>query len=155
VTDASPSATALLVGALADLRAAAALLRSADAALAARPTDASNARWFVRLFVLRKRKDGADAAELFWLNLEQARGLCVTSAASLERLFAMHGDDPDVGQLRSDLAEAGHAAILPALDVRSVPGEEMETSVALRPTVARMRICEPRMVSAIQTLATR
>lgn len=155
MTDAPPTATTLLVGALADLRAAAGLLRAADLALADAPTDLSNVRWAVKLFVFRKRKAAADAPELFWSNLDEAQRLCQASDAALQQLFTSHGDLPEVVGLRTELDEAGYGTILPALDVRAEPGDELETSASLRPTVARMRVCEPRMVSAIQALATR
>lgn len=155
MTDAPPTATTLLVGALADLRAAAGLLRTADTALVERPTDLANVRWAVRLFVFRKRKAAADAPEQFWSNLYEAQRRCQASDAALQQLFAQYGDWPAVERLRAELDDAGHGTILPALDVRAEPGDELETSASLRPTVARMRVCEPRMVSAIQEVATR
>ncbi|MGB8858521.1 MAG: hypothetical protein WCC60_04665 [Ilumatobacteraceae bacterium] len=148
-------ATAVLVAALDELRAAAGLLRDADVALSQRPTVASNARWFMRIFVMPRRTPASSADDLFWTNLERARNHCEASEAALASLVAAHGTEPVVAGLLDELKDAGHATILPALQLPDVAvGEEAEASTALKPVVARMRICEARMVQAIKTLAT-
>ena len=147
--------TVLIASALDDLRAAARALAESDMALAARPSAASNARWFVRLFVLRPRTPVTNPAEVFWRNLEFARASCSAAAGSLDALYEQHGDDSVVRQLRTDLAEVDQPGIVAALHGEAVPGLEAEASQRLRPVVARMKVCEARLLSAIQSLARR
>ena len=73
MNDEQRAARSLVAAGLDGMRAASGALRAADAALAARPTSASNARWFVRMFVLPRRAVTARADELFWTNLDVAR----------------------------------------------------------------------------------
>ena len=147
--------TVLIASALDDLRAAARGLAESDRALAARPSAASNARWFMRMFVFRARETVSDPTETFWRNLEFARASCTASARSLALLYEQHGDDPVVRQLRDELAAVDQPGIVSALHATAVPADEAQASQQLRPVVARMKVCEARLLSAIQALARR
>ena len=109
----------------------------------------------MRAFVLRQRSTAVDAADTFWSNLEFARASCAASAASLTLLFDEHAHDPLVQRLHTDLAEVGYSSIVPALHTEAIPGREAETSALLAPAVARMKVCEARLLGAMQALARR
>ena len=147
-------ASGLIAAGLSAMRAGSAALREADVALAVKPTPASNARWFVRMFVLpRRTKDSVKPVELFWSSLEQARDQFESCDAMLSRAFSIHGDIPAVAALQAELGAAGYEHIRPALHAHVVSGTEADGSQLLQPTVARMRLCEARMLAAIQALA--
>ena len=115
----------------------------------------SNARWFVRVFVLpRRTKDSVKPVELFWSSLEQARDQFDSCDTMLSRAFSIHGDIPAVAALQAELGAAGYEHIRPALHAHVVSGAEADGSLVLQPAVARMRLCEARMLAAIQALAT-
>jgi len=147
--------TVLIASALDGLRAAARVLTQSAGDLAVKPSSASNARWFMRAFVLRQRSTAVVAADTFWSNLEFARASCAASAASLTLLFDEHAHDPLVQRLHTDLAEVGYSSIVPALHTEAMPGREAETSALLAPAVARMKVCEARLLGAMQALARR
>lgn len=128
-------------------------LRDADAALAVKPTAASNARWFVRMFVLPRRSAGVNAVELFWTNLEIARDRFAECEVAISDLFEQHSSLAAVWRLQEELGAAGYDGIAAALKEDVAAGEEAAASLQLQPFVARMRICETRMVAAIQALA--
>ena len=147
-------ASGLIAAGLSAMRAGSGVLREADVALAVKPTPASNARWFVRMFVLpRRTKDSVKPVELFWSSLEQARDQFESCDAMLSRAFSIHGDIPAVAALQAELGAAGYEHIRPALHAHVVSGAEADGSQLLQPTVARMRLCEARMLAAIQALA--
>jgi hypothetical protein len=128
-------------------------LRAADVALAARPTNASNARWFMRMFVLRRQTAAVRAEELFWTNLEIAREQFAECDQAVSALSREHGNLGAVKRLQEELGGVGYDRIGAALDEHVVDGDELAASRQLQPTVARMRICETRMLAAIQALA--
>lgn len=146
-------ASGLIAAALSAMRAGSGTLREADVALAVKPTAASNARWFVRMFVLPRRATGVDATTQFWTSLEQARDQFDSCDTVLSRAFSVHNDIPAVATLHDALGAAGYEQIRPALHAHVVAGEETEGSQLLQPTVARMRVCEAKMLAAIQALA--
>ena len=56
-------------------------------------------------------------------------------------------------RLQEELGAAGYDRIHESLHENILAGNEAEASQALRPVVARMRLCEARMLAAIQGLA--
>lgn len=155
MNEAQRDASGLIAAGLSAMRAGSGPLREADVALTVKPTAASNARWFVRMFVMpRRTKGGVDATKLFWTSLEQAREQFDSCDTMLLRAFSVHGDIPAVALLQAELGAAGYEHIKPALHAHVVAGAEADGSQLLQPTVARMRLCEARMLAAIQALAT-
>lgn len=153
MNDEQRAASSLIAVGLGGMRAGSVALRTADAALAARPTHASNARWFVRMFVLPRRAAVARADELFWTNLNIARDEHAACDQALSALFHQHGGLAAVERLQEELGAAGYDGIRESLHAHVIAGDEAEASQTLQPTVARMRLCESRMLSAIQALA--
>jgi len=135
------------------MRAASTALRTADTALAARPTNASNVRWFMRAFVVRRAAANVGATELFWTNLEVARDQFAACDSTLSLVFRDHSALGVVMQLQAELGAAGYDGLRGALHEHVDADAEAEASELLRPTVARMRVCENRMLAAIQALA--
>ncbi len=153
MNDEQREASSLVATGLSAMRVGTGALRAADAALAVRPTNASNARWFMRAFVVRRAVANVSAVELFWTNLELARDQFAACDASLSLVFRDHADLTLVMQLQTELGAAGYDSIRQGLHEIVGAGEEADASVALRPTVARMRVCESRMLAAIRELA--
>jgi len=147
------AASSLIAVGLDGMRAASSALRTTDAALAARPTQASNARWFVRMFVLPRHAAAVRADELFWTNLDIARDQHAVCEHALSTLFREHSSIEGVMRLQERLGAAGYDGIREALHENVAAGGEAEASQQLRPVVARMRLCETRMLAAIQGLA--
>ncbi len=153
MNDAQRAASSLVAAGLSGMRAASSALRTADAALAARPTHASNARWFMRMFVLPRRAAAVRADELFWTNLDIAREQHAVGDDALSELFRERSGVVAVMRLEEELGAAGYDSIRESLYENVVAGDEAEASQRLRPVVARMRLCETRMLAAIQALA--
>jgi len=145
--------SSLIVAGLGGMRTASSALRTADLALAARPTHASNARWFMRMFVLPRRAAAVRADELFWTNLDVARDQHAACDEVLATLFREHTSHEGVMQLQVELGAAGYDGIRESLHENVSAGDEAEASRQLQPVVARMRLCETRMLAAIQALA--
>ena len=57
-------------------------------------------------------------------------------------------------QLQRELGAADYESIRGALEENVEPGAEADAAERLRPTVARMRICENKMLAAIQGLVS-
>ncbi len=146
-------ASGLVAAGLSAMRVGSSALRDADAALAVKPTAASNARWFVRMFVLPRRSTGVNAVELFWTSLEIARDRFAECEVAIADLLQRHSTLPAVKRLREELDVAGYDGIAAALHENVAAGDEAAASSQLQPFVARMRICETRMLAAIQALA--
>ena len=154
MNDEQLAASSLIAAGLRALRAASRALRTADAALAARPTNASNARWFVRMFVMPRRAAAVRADELFWTSLDGARDQHAVCDEALSTLFRDFARYEAVMQLQGELGAAGYDGIRESLHRNVTAGDEAQASLQLRPVVARMRLSENRMLSAIQSLAT-
>ncbi len=154
MNDERREASALVAASLSALRSSGDALRAADTALAARPTHASNARWFMRAFVVRRAAASVSAVELFWTNLEISRDQLAACDATLSTVCRSHHTLEPVIQLQRELGTAGYESIRGALDENVEPGSEADASEQLRPTVARIRICENKMLAAIQGLAS-
>jgi hypothetical protein len=148
------SASTLIGAGLSAMREGSGALRTSDTALEVGPTRSSNVWWFMRAFVARRPKSNVGAVEKFWTNLEVARDQFVACDSALTVLFREHGDLAEVLQLQTELGAAGYDRVGPALQANVEPGAEIEACEQLRPTVARMRLCENRMLAAIQALAT-
>jgi len=153
MNDEQRAASSLIAAGLGGMRTASSALRTADAALAARPTRASNARWFMRMFVLPRRAAGIRADELFWANLDVARDQHAASDEALATVFREYSRHEGVMRLQEELGAAGYDGIRESLHENVSAGDEAEASQQLRPVVARMRLCETRMLAAIQALA--
>ena len=146
-------ASGLIAAGLSAMRVGSGALTSADAACAARPTNASNARSFMRVFVVRRANAGVTAVEQFWTNLELARDQFHACDAALSVAWRDHSGLELVARLQAGLRAAGYDGIGPALHENVQPGEEAQASGRLRSTVARMRLCENRMLATIQGMA--
>lgn len=153
MNDEQLAASSLIAAGLGGMRAGSGALRTADAALAARPTQASNARWFIRMFVLPRRAAAVSPDELFWTNLDIARDQHAACEQALSTLFREHSSNGAVMRLQEELGAAGYDGIREALHETVVAGDEAQAAQQLRPVVARMRLCESRMLAAIHGLA--
>lgn len=148
------NASSLIAAGLSAIRVGSGALRTSDTALEVGPTASSNMWWFMRAFVARRPKSNVTAVEQFWSNLELARDQFAACDAALTVLFRDHSGLAEVMQLQTELGAAGYDSIRPVLNENVEAGAEIEASQQLRPTVARMRLCENRMLAAIQALAT-
>jgi len=107
----------------------------------------------MRAFVARRAATKVDAVELFWTNLDVARDQFSACDATLSVVFRDHHSVEPVAQLQVELGAAGYDGLRSALNENVEPGAEAVASELLRPTVARMRVCENRMLAAIHALA--
>lgn len=107
----------------------------------------------MRVFVARRAATHVDAVELFWTNLEIARDQFSACDATLSVVLRDHHRLEPVTQLQVELGGAGYDGLRSALDANVESGAEAVASELLRPTVARMRVCENRMLGAIRALA--
>ena len=148
------SASSLIAAGLSASRVGSGALRTSDTALAAGPSNSDNVRWFMRAFVMRRAAANVTAVEDFWTNLELARDQFAACDASMSVLFRDHSGLPEVMKLQAEFGGASYDSIRPALHENVEPGGEAEASAQLRPTVARMKLCENKMLAAIQALAT-